>query len=55
MKSIQYCGCKSNSFVSCLEFEFGNRVNVCPEHEQKYCKQAQRLGFSVTKREVIHQ
>ncbi|MDH3825325.1 MAG: hypothetical protein OES14_05985 [Nitrosopumilus sp.] len=51
--SVQYCGCKSDSLVSCLEFEFGNLVNVCQKHEEKYQKQAQRLGFSVTKREVI--
>jgi len=50
---IQHCGCKSDSLVTCLEFEFGNLVNVCQKHEEKYCKQAQRLGFIFTKREVF--
>ncbi|MDH3394714.1 MAG: hypothetical protein OEL52_01005 [Nitrosopumilus sp.] len=50
---IQHCGCKSDSLVSCLEFEFGNLVNVCQKHEEKYCKQAQRLGFTLTKKEVL--
>ena len=53
MSSIQYCGCDLDSLVVCLEFEFGNRVNVCQKHEKSYCKQAQRLGFSFKKMEVI--
>ncbi|MDH3313848.1 MAG: hypothetical protein OEM28_12000 [Nitrosopumilus sp.] len=53
MNTIQYCGCKPGLLVTCLEFEFGNQVNVCLEHEKRYCKQAQRLGFTFTKREVL--
>ena len=51
--SVQYCGCKLDSLVVCLDFDPGILVNVCPKHEKKYCKQAQRVGLSVTKREVI--
>jgi len=49
---IQYCGCNQDTLVSCLEFEFGNRVNVCQKHEELYSKQAQRLGFDLKKMEV---
>jgi len=51
--SVQYCGCKLDSLVACLDFEPGILVNVCPKHEEKYYKQSQRVGLSVTKREVI--
>lgn len=54
MSPIQYCGCSQDSLVACLEFDFGNRINVCQRHEEIYCKKARRLGFDFKKLEVIY-
>ncbi|MGI9565931.1 MAG: hypothetical protein ACR2LL_02820 [Nitrosopumilus sp.] len=54
MISVQYCGCSQNSLVTCLEFEFGNKVNVCQKHEEIYCKKARQLGFDFKKMEAIY-
>lgn len=52
--AIQYCGCNQDSLVSCLKFEFGNKVNVCQKHEEIYCKKAQQLDLDFQKMEVIY-